>query len=106
VIFHPGFQQIATFDNLTGTYEEKRLLHRAEAEQFYRFAGGAASADGEEPKRWVAGPCVPCTIRETTKETNLGRNIKVKSESQSQRLSTKAKWRSSSRRGKSVAKNP
>ena len=34
--FHPGFQQIAIFDNRTGEVEEKRLQHRAEAEQFYR----------------------------------------------------------------------
>lgn len=34
--FHPGFQQVAIFDQQSGEYEEKRLLHRAEAEQFYR----------------------------------------------------------------------
>jgi transposase len=34
--FHPGFQQVAIFDNLTGEYREKRLQHREEAEQFYR----------------------------------------------------------------------
>jgi transposase len=34
--FHPGFQQVAIFDNLTGEYEERRLHHREEAEQFYR----------------------------------------------------------------------
>jgi transposase len=34
--FHPGFQQVAIFDNRTGGIEEKRLQHRAEAEQFYR----------------------------------------------------------------------
>ena len=34
--FHPGFQQIAIFDNRTEEMEEKRLQHRAEAEQFYR----------------------------------------------------------------------
>jgi transposase len=33
--FHPGFQQVAIFDNLTGEIQEKRLPHRAEAEQFY-----------------------------------------------------------------------
>jgi transposase len=33
--FHPGFQQVAIFDNITGEMEEKRLQHRAEAEQFY-----------------------------------------------------------------------
>jgi len=34
--FHPGFQQVAIFDNQSGEYEEKRLGHRSEAEQFYR----------------------------------------------------------------------
>src|SRR5579864_7843912 len=33
--FHPGFQQVAIFDNLTGEIQEKRLQHRREAEQFY-----------------------------------------------------------------------
>ena len=34
--FHPGFQQVAIFDNRTGEIEEKRLQHREEAEQFYQ----------------------------------------------------------------------
>jgi len=34
--FHPGFQQVAIFDNRTGEVLEKRLGHRGEAEQFYR----------------------------------------------------------------------
>jgi len=34
--FHPGFQQVAMFDNQTGEIEAKRLKHREEAEQFYR----------------------------------------------------------------------
>jgi transposase len=34
--FHPGFQQVAIFDNRTGEIEEKRLQHREEAEPFYR----------------------------------------------------------------------
>jgi transposase len=38
--FHPGFQQVAIFDNRTGEYEERRLQHRAEAEQFYRACAG------------------------------------------------------------------
>ena len=39
--FHPSFQQVAIFDNETGEIEQKRLQHRAEAEQFYRsLAGG------------------------------------------------------------------
>ena len=32
--FHPGFQQVAIFDNQTGEYQERRLGHRAQAEQF------------------------------------------------------------------------
>ncbi len=34
--FHPGFQQIAIFDNQTGEVEQRLLKHREEAEQFYR----------------------------------------------------------------------
>ena len=34
--FHPGFQQVAILDKRTGELQEKRLQHRAEAEQFYR----------------------------------------------------------------------
>jgi transposase len=34
--FHPGFQQVAIFDNQSGEVQEKRLQHRVEAEQFYR----------------------------------------------------------------------
>ncbi len=46
--FHPGFQQVAIFDNLTGELEEKRLPHRAEAEQFYRSLAGQAVRVGME----------------------------------------------------------
>ena len=38
--FHPGFQQVAIFDNRTGEVEEKRLQHREEAERFYRGLSG------------------------------------------------------------------
>ena len=34
--FHPGFQQVAIFDNQTGEIEQKRLQHREQAERFYR----------------------------------------------------------------------
>jgi len=34
--YHPGFQQIAFVDTETGHYGEPRLLHREEAEKFYR----------------------------------------------------------------------
>ena len=33
--FHPGFQQVAFFDNESGEIRQKRLQHRGEAEQFY-----------------------------------------------------------------------
>jgi len=46
--FHPGFQQVAIFDNLTGEIEEKRLQHRAEAEQFYRSLVGPGVRVGME----------------------------------------------------------
>ena len=39
--FHPGFQQVAIFDNRTGEIQERRLPHREEAEQFYRSLSGA-----------------------------------------------------------------
>jgi transposase len=46
--FHPSFQQIAIFDNQTGEYQEKRLSHRAEAEQFYRPLAGQQVRVGME----------------------------------------------------------
>src|SRR6201987_6342387 len=59
--FHPGFQQVAIFDNRTGEVEEKRLQHRAEAEQFYRSLAGqevrvGMEACGHYPwfERWLA----------------------------------------------------
>ena len=36
VDFHPEFQQIASVDTESGEFQEKRLAHPAEAEQFYR----------------------------------------------------------------------
>ena len=36
VDFHPEFQQIALVDTDTGEFQEKRLVHREEAEKFYR----------------------------------------------------------------------
>src|ERR1700758_1243608 len=47
-VFHPGFQQIASFDNQTGAYEERQLSHRAEAEQFYRSLAGQRVRVGME----------------------------------------------------------
>ena len=46
--FHPGFQQVAIFDNRTGEIQEKRLQHRAEAEQFYRSLAGPSVRVGME----------------------------------------------------------
>lgn len=46
--FHPGFQQVAVFDNRTGEIEEKRLSHRQEAEAFYRSLGGEPALVGME----------------------------------------------------------
>jgi len=46
--FHPGFQQVAIFDNRTGEVQEKRLQHRAEAEQFYRALAGEQVRVGME----------------------------------------------------------
>ena len=34
--YHPSFQQIAFIDDETGELQERRLMHREEAEQFYR----------------------------------------------------------------------
>jgi transposase len=46
--FHPGFQQVAIFDNQTGEMQEKKLLHRSEAEQFYRELRGREVRVGME----------------------------------------------------------
>jgi len=46
--FHPGFQQVAIFDNLSGEIKEKRLPHRAEAEEFYRSLAGQEVRVGME----------------------------------------------------------
>ena len=46
--FHPGFQQVAIFDNTTGEIQERRLGHRAEAEQFYRSLAGSPVRVGME----------------------------------------------------------
>ncbi len=46
--FHPGFQQVAIFDNRTAEIQEKRLTHRLEAEQFYRSLAGETVRVGME----------------------------------------------------------
>ena len=38
--YHPSFQQIAFVDTETGEFQEERLLHREEAEKFYRDLAG------------------------------------------------------------------
>ncbi len=46
--FHPGFQQVAIFDNRTGEIQEKRLQHREEAERFYGSLAGQEVRVGME----------------------------------------------------------
>jgi len=46
--FHPGFQQVAIFDNQTGEIQERRLRHREEAEPFYRALAGQEVRVGME----------------------------------------------------------
>ncbi len=46
--FHPGFQQVAIFDNQSGEVQEKRIGHREEAEQFYRSLAGQQARVGME----------------------------------------------------------
>src|SRR5260370_33799851 len=46
--FHPSFQQVAIFDNRTGEYQQCRLGHRQEEEQFYRSLAGQEVLVGME----------------------------------------------------------
>lgn len=46
--FHPGFQQVAIFDNQSGEIRELRLGHREQAEQFYRSLAGQPVRVGME----------------------------------------------------------
>src|SRR5215831_13890963 len=46
--FHPGFQQVAIFDNRSGEVREQRIGHREEAEQFYRSLAGQQVRVGME----------------------------------------------------------
>jgi len=55
VDFHPEFQQIASVDTATGEFQEKRLAHREEAENFYRALAGKKVRVGMEASghaRW------------------------------------------------------
>jgi hypothetical protein len=45
VDFHPEFQQIASVNTDTGEFQERRLAHREEAEEFYRALAGLDTAD-------------------------------------------------------------
>ena len=60
VDFHPEFQQIVFLDRDTGEFQEKRLAHPAEAEQFYRAlaARGQKVRVGIEPADRHAGSSV------------------------------------------------
>ena len=55
VDFHPEFQQIAWVDTDTGEFQEKRLVHPEEAENFYRALAGKKVRVGMEASghaRW------------------------------------------------------
>jgi transposase len=61
VDFHPEFQQIASVDTGTGEFQEKRLTHREEAENFYRTLAGQKVRVGMEAsghagwfERWLS----------------------------------------------------
>src|SRR5436305_9004337 len=58
VDFHPEFQQIASVDTETGEFQEKRLVHPDEAEEFYRALVGQKVRMGMEASghaRWFEG---------------------------------------------------
>ena len=42
--FHPAYQEIASVDTDTGEYQEKRLAHPQEAEEFYRCLASMGQA--------------------------------------------------------------
>jgi transposase len=55
VDFHPEFQQIASVDTDTGEFQEKRLVHREDAETFYHALAGKKVRVGMEASghaRW------------------------------------------------------
>jgi len=54
--FHPGFQQVAIFDNRRGEMQEKRLKHCEEAERFYRSLSGPVRVGMELPQDLGAEP--------------------------------------------------
>ena len=44
VDFHPAYQEIASVNTDTGEYQEKRLAHPQEAEEFYRSLASMGQA--------------------------------------------------------------
>ena len=48
VDFHPEFQQVAWVDSDSGEFQEKRLVHREDAETFYRALAGQKVRVGME----------------------------------------------------------
>src|SRR5207237_4100515 len=74
--FHPGFQQVAIFDKQTGEYQEKRLSHRAEAEQFYRSLAGQRVRVGMEACGHYPWMVRLCVHREIERARALGQNAK------------------------------
>ena len=80
--FHPGFQQVAIFDKQTGEYQEKRLSHRAEAEQFYRSLAGQRVRVGMEACGHYPWMVRPCVHREIERTRALVENAKFSRESE------------------------
>jgi len=60
VDFHPEFQQIALVDSNTGEFQDERLVHGEEAEQFYR---GLAAAGQQVPVGMEASGHARCFER-------------------------------------------
>jgi transposase len=60
--FHSGFQQLAIFDNLTAAMEEKKLLHPAQAREFYRGLQGEVRVGMESgcPSQWFRQLLAEC----------------------------------------------
>jgi transposase len=52
--YHPSMQQIAWMDTETGECGEQRLMHRTEAEQFYRDLKGRTSTHRHGGHRTLA----------------------------------------------------
>jgi len=50
--YHPSFQQIALVDDETGELQERRLMHREEAEQFYRTLATAVGMEASGHAGW------------------------------------------------------